>query len=73
MPYSTPSDIEAEWMKVTEAAAQIGVDPRTLKAMLRDGRLKTVRAMQFDLATRIHRGDWEAEIQRRVTAYSTAS
>lgn len=71
MPYSTPADIEAEWMKVTEAAAVIGVDPRTVKAMLRDGRLK-VRAMQFDLATRIHRGDWEAELARRVNTFAGA-
>lgn len=70
MPYSTPSSIEAEWMKVTEAAALIGVDPRTVKAMIRDGRLK-VRAMQFDLATRIHRGDWDAELERRVTAFAS--
>jgi predicted site-specific integrase-resolvase len=72
MPYSTPTDIESEWMKVTEAAAVIGVDPRTVKAMIRDGRLK-VRAMQFDLATRIHRGDWEAELQRRVTSFAATS
>lgn len=71
MPYNTSSNIEAEWMKVTEAAAVIGVDPRTVKAMLRDGRLK-VRAMQFDLATRIHRGDWEAELQKRMNAFTSA-
>jgi hypothetical protein len=70
MPYSTPADVEAEWMKVTEAAAQIGVDPRTVKAMLRDGRLEGVRAMQFDLATRIHRGDWQAELERRMAAFA---
>jgi hypothetical protein len=70
MPYSTPAGIESEWMKVTEVAAVIGVDPRTVKAMLRDGRLN-VRAMQFDLATRIHRGDWEAELQRRVATFAT--
>lgn len=69
MPYSTPTGIESEWMKVTEAAAVIGVDPRTVKAMLRDGRLQ-VRAIQFDLATRIHRGDWEAELERRMAAFT---
>lgn len=66
MPYSSPSNSPSEWLKVTEAAAVIGIDPRTLKAMLRDGRLK-VRTMQFDLATRIHRGDWEAELKKRIT------
>jgi len=66
MPYSSPSNSPSEWLKVTEAAAVIGIDPRTLKSMLRDGRLK-VRTMQFDLATRIHRGDWEAELEKRIT------
>ncbi|MDX2948870.1 hypothetical protein PV383_44005 [Streptomyces caniscabiei] len=67
MPYSSPSNSQSEWLKVTEAAAVIGIDPRTLKAMLRDGRLK-VRTMQFDHATRIHRGDWEAALVERTTA-----
>ena len=67
MPYSSPSNTPSEWMKVTEAAAVIGIDPRTLKAMLRDGRLR-IRTMQFDHATRIHRGEWEAELARRITA-----
>jgi hypothetical protein len=66
MPYSTTST-QSEWIKVTQAAATIGINPRTLKAMLRDGRLK-VRTMQFDQATRIHRGDWEAELAKRVSA-----
>ncbi len=66
MPYSTTSHVQSDWIKVTEAAAVIGINPRTLKAMLRDGRLQ-VRTMQFDLATRIHRGDWEAELAKRIT------
>ena len=66
MPYST-SGTQSEWIKVTSAAAVIGVNPRTLKAMIRDGRVK-VRTMQFDQATRIHRGDWEAELAKRISA-----
>jgi predicted site-specific integrase-resolvase len=66
MPYSPSSTTESEWIKVTQAAAVIGVDPRTIKAMLRDGRLK-VRTMQFDQATRIHRADWEKELAKRVS------
>lgn len=64
MQSSTPS-IQPEWIKATSAAAVIGVHPRTLKAMIRDGRLK-VRTMQFDQATRIHRGDWETELAKRI-------
>lgn len=56
-----------EWIKVTSAAAVIGIHPRTLKAMIRDGRVR-VRTMQFDQATRIHRGDWESELAKRISA-----
>jgi predicted site-specific integrase-resolvase len=60
-----------DWIKVSEAAAVIGVHPRTLKTMIRDGRLQ-VRTMQFDQATRIHRGDWEAELDRRISVPASA-
>jgi predicted site-specific integrase-resolvase len=66
MPYSTSSNTETEWIKVTQAAAVIGINPRTIRTMLKDGRLK-VRTMQFDQATRIHRGDWEKELAKRVS------
>lgn len=57
----------ADWIKVSEAAAEIGVDPRTVKAMIADGRLK-VRSMQFDLSLRIHREDWQTELAKRISA-----
>lgn len=70
MPYM-PTNVRTDWIKVTEAAAVIGVNPRTVKAMIRDGRLK-VRTMQFDQATRIHRGDWDAELEKRTSAPASA-
>lgn len=60
-----------EWIKVSAAAAVIGIHPRTLKAMIRDGRVK-VRTMQFDHATRIHRGDWEKELEKRISVPASA-
>lgn len=66
MPYSKP-DIQPEWMKVTEAAAVLGCDPRTVIRMIQRGELK-VRAIDFGLAPRIHRGDWQEEIDRRIAA-----
>jgi predicted DNA-binding protein (UPF0251 family) len=60
-----------DWIKVSEAAAEIGIHPRTLKNMIRDGRVR-VRTMQFDQATRIHRKDWEAEVASRVTVPASA-
>jgi predicted site-specific integrase-resolvase len=67
MPYRKTDPGTTEWIKLNDAAAVIGCDPRTLRAMIRDGRLK-VRAMNFDKTTRIHRGDWQAELARRVEA-----
>lgn len=68
MPYSKPkSTVPPEWMKVTEAAAELGCDPRTVISMIKRGELK-VRAMHFGLVPRIHRGDWKAELERRIAA-----
>ncbi|WP_399559039.1 hypothetical protein OIA45_49200 (plasmid) [Streptomyces chartreusis] len=67
MPHATSSSVQPEWIKVTSAAATIGIHPRTLRAMISDGRLK-VRTIQFDQATRIHRGDWETELAKRTSA-----
>ena len=66
MPYNKP-DIEPEWIKVTEAAAVLGCDPRTVIRMIKRGDLK-VRAIDFGLTPRIHRGDWKAELDRRIAA-----
>lgn len=67
MPYSKPANIAAEWMKVNEAAAVLDVHPRTVVRMVRRGELN-VRAMEFGNAVRIHRGDWQAELERRMSA-----
>jgi excisionase family DNA binding protein len=64
MPYKKPI-LSPDWIKSTEVAAQLGVDPRTVRAMVRDGRLK-VRMVRFDQATRIHRADWETELAKRI-------
>lgn len=58
-------DVAPEWMRVTEAAAILDCDPRTVIAMIRRGELN-VRTMQLGLASRIHRGDWQAELERRI-------
>lgn len=57
--------IASEWIKVSTAAAEIGINPRTLKNMLEDGRLQ-VRTLRLDRSTRIHREDWETELAKRI-------
>jgi excisionase family DNA binding protein len=66
MPYSKP-EISPEWMKVNEVAAVIGVDPRTVVRMIKRGEMN-VRAIEFGGAVRIHRNDWETELERRAAA-----
>jgi predicted site-specific integrase-resolvase len=65
MPYAKPDPEAAEWMKLSDAAGRIAVDPRTLISMIRDGRLD-VRVMRFDTTTRIHKADFEREIKKRI-------
>ena len=63
MPYSK-SAVTPDWMRVTEAAGKLDCAPNTLLAWVRDGRLP-VRAVRFGITTRIHRGDFEAELKKR--------
>lgn len=66
MPYSPPETIApvSEYVRVAEVAARLDVNPRTVLAMLRDGRLP-VRVARYGSTTRIHRADFEADLERR--------
>lgn len=70
MPYSKPN-VAPEWMKVNEAAAVLDIDPRTVIRMIRRGELN-VRAIEIGNAVRIHRGDWQTELERRNLAAASA-
>lgn len=63
MPYSTPT-ATSEYIRVAEVASRLDVDPRTVLAMLRDGRLP-VRVARYGTTTRIHRADFEKDLERR--------
>jgi len=65
MPYSTPT-MPSEYMRVADVAARLDVDPRTVLAMIRDGRLP-VRVARYGTTTRIHRADFEADLKQRST------
>ena len=65
MPYSKAAHTEPEYMRLSEAAARLDVGPRTVLAMIRDGRLP-VRAMNFKTLNLIHREDFEREIAKRL-------
>jgi excisionase family DNA binding protein len=65
MPYSKPI-VQADWIRVTEAAALVDCDPRTLIRMINRGEMN-VRAMRFGNTARIHRGDFDRELNKRVS------
>lgn len=71
MPYSKRADIAAEWMKVNEVAAVLEVHPRTVVRMVRRGELN-VRVVEFGKVVRLHRGDWQQELERRISAPASA-
>lgn len=66
MPYGSPTTV-SEYMRVADVAARLDVDPRTVLAMLRDGRLP-VRVARYGTTTRIHRGDFEKDLEQRHAA-----
>lgn len=65
MAYHKPI-LTPDWMRLSEAAARLDCDPRTLAAMINRGDLN-VRAMRFDGTPRVNRGDFEREIAKRVS------
>lgn len=64
MPYAKP-DIAPEWVKISEVAATLGVDQRTVVRMIRRGDMK-VRSVKLDRVHLIHRDDWHDELHRRI-------
>lgn len=65
MPYSKPR-VQPEWMRITDAAGVLDCDPRTLIRMINRGEL-AVRSMPFGNSARIHRGDFDRELAKRVS------
>lgn len=62
MPYNRPI-LTPDWMRVTEAAAHLGCDSRTVLAMVSRGELK-VRVMPFGRIRRINRKDFDREMSK---------
>lgn len=58
--------ITADWMRIAEAAAQIGCHQKTLYRRFRRGSssIAGVRAIQLDGVLRINRADWAAYLER---------
>jgi hypothetical protein len=66
MPYAKP-EITPEWVKVSEVAAVLGIDSRTVIRMIQRSELN-MRALRLDRGHLVHREDWQAELERRRVA-----
>lgn len=57
MPYRKPN-ITPEWIRVSEAAAQLGCHPKTVLNRIRAGTIP-VRILRIERVTRLNRSDFE--------------
>lgn len=58
MPYTKPV-MTPDWMRLAEAAAQLGCHPDTVRNRINAGTITGVRVLRFDGVTRVHRTDWD--------------
>jgi excisionase family DNA binding protein len=65
--------ISADWIKLRDAAAQLGVDRTTIGKRIAAGKLPGVRVIKMERVVRLHRGDWEAYLQRSLAAQEKAA
>ena len=57
MPYAKLV-VTPEWMRLAEAAGQLGCHPDTVRNRINAGTIQGVRVLRFDGITRVHREDW---------------
>jgi predicted site-specific integrase-resolvase len=63
MPYKKLPHVTPDFIRVVEAAARLGVDPKTVRNRLASGALP-VRVLRLDGITRLHRKDFERYLER---------
>nr|WP_173295555.1 helix-turn-helix domain-containing protein [Streptomyces sp. F2] len=57
MPYAKPV-LTPDWMRLAEAAGQLGCHPDTVRNRITAGTITGVRVLRFDGVLRVHREDW---------------
>jgi excisionase family DNA binding protein len=65
--------ISADWIRLQDAAAQLGCDRKTIRNRITAGKITGVRVIKMERVVRLHRGDWEAYLQRSVVAPEKAA
>lgn len=64
--------ISADWIKLREAAAQLGCDPKTISNRIDSGKITGVRRIKMERVVRLHREDWEAYLERSLVPEKAA-
>lgn len=56
--------ITGDWMRLREAAEQLGCDPKTIRNRISAGTISGVRIIKIERVVRINRDDWAAYLDR---------
>lgn len=59
-----PIIITADWIRVRDAAAQLGCDRKTILNRINAGTITGVRLIRIERVVRLHREDWTAYLER---------
>lgn len=65
MPYGKPA-FTPDWIRLREAAQELGCAPNTLRCRIKAGKLADVRVIHLDGVLRVHRDDWARHMQQRL-------
>lgn len=63
MPHKKLPPVTPDYMRVSEVAARLGVDRKTVRNRLMSGSLP-IRVLRFDGVLRLHRQDFEQYLER---------
>lgn len=72
MPYARPV-LTPDWMRLAEAAGQLGCHPDTVRNRINAGTITGVRVLRFDGVLRINREDWARYMDSVTVQPATAS
>ena len=64
--------ITADWIRLRDAAAQLGCDRKTISNRIAAGTITGVRVIKMERVVRLHRADWVAYLERNAAEQQAA-